>query len=419
VREPWTGRYEDNGVCSGYNEPRMSMELVASLIYWASVAIILYVYIGYPLILKLLSGFFRYEVPPDPAEWPSVSLVIAAYNEEGVIEEKLKNTLRLDYPRDSLEIMVVSDGSTDRTDDIVKQHAAEGVRLVRVEGRQGKTVAQNRAVEEAHGEIVVFSDANAMYDRDAIRKLVRHFARDDVGCVEGRRMDYSPEETVTAEHELKFRDYESWIKTLESRVLSCTGATGPIYAVRRSLYVPLGPDIISDLIEPMMVMYKHRKRQVYEPAAVSREPVFGGMHREFRRKVRIMTRCLHSLGRAAQVMNPFRTGWFSVQVISHRFLRWLLPVGLLVLLCANVVLARRPFYFVTLIMQGAFYCAAFVGWALEGRELGPKILRLPYYFSAANAASLVAVVNWVTGKSVVAWKTDREEPFGASDGEPK
>jgi cellulose synthase/poly-beta-1,6-N-acetylglucosamine synthase-like glycosyltransferase len=395
------------------------MELVASLIYWVSAVIIGYVYIGYPLILKVLSGFFRYEVPPGPAEWPSVSLIIAAYNEERVIEEKLKNTLRLDYPREKLEIIVVSDGSTDRTDDIVKRYTAEGVRLLRVEGRQGKTVAQNRAVEEAVGEVVVFSDANAMYRADAIKKLVRHFARDDVGCVEGRRVDYSPEETATAEHELKFRDYESWIKTLESRVLSCTGATGPIYAVRRSLYVPLEPDIISDLIEPMMVMGKHRKRHVYEPSAVSREPVFGEMHREFRRKVRIMTRCLHSLGRVAHVMNPFRTGWFSVQVISHRFLRWLLPMGLLALLCANIVLARRPFYFVTLMAQCGFYGAALVGWALEGRKTGPRIVRLPYYFSAANAASLLAVVNWVAGKSVVTWKTDREESCGASDGEPK
>jgi len=392
------------------------MELVASLIYWLSAVTIVYVYIGYPLILKVVSGFFRYEVPPEPAEWPSVSLVIAAYNEERVIEEKLKNTLQLDYPRERLEIMVVSDGSTDRTDDIVRRYAANGVRLVRVEGRQGKTVAQNRAVEVAGGEIVVFSDANAMYRKDAIKKLVRHFARDDVGCVEGRRVDYSLEESGTAEHELKFRDYESWIKTLEGRLLSCTGATGPIYAVRRSLYVPLDPDIISDLIEPMMVMYKHRKRHVYEPDAVSREPVFGEMHREFRRKIRIMTRCLHSLGRAAYVMNPFKTGWFSVQVISHRFLRWLLPVGFLTLLCANMVLARRPFYFVTLVMQCAFYCAALVGWALEGRKKGPRILRLPYYFTAANAASLVAVVNWVTGKSVVTWKTDREESYGTSDG---
>jgi len=395
------------------------MELVASLIYWLSAAIIVYVYVGYPLVLKVVSRFFPYEVPPEPAEWPSVSLIIAAYNEERVIEKKLDNTLGLDYPPGKLEIIVVSDGSTDRTDDIVKRYAAEGVRLVRVEGRQGKTVAQNRAVEVAGGEIVVFSDANAMYRKDAIKKLVRHFTQDDVGCVEGRRVDYSPEETVTAEHELKFRDYESWIKTLESRVLSCAGATGPIYAVRRSLYVPLDPDIISDLIEPIMVMYKHRKRHVYEPSAVSREPVFGEMHREFRRKVRIMTRCLHSLGRTAQVMNPFKTGWFSVQVISHRFLRWMLPVGLLALLCANVLLARWPFYFVTLMAQCVFYCAALVGWALEGRKMAPKITRLPYYFSAANAASLVAVVNWVTGKSVVTWKTDREESYGASDGEPK
>jgi cellulose synthase/poly-beta-1,6-N-acetylglucosamine synthase-like glycosyltransferase len=377
------------------------------------------VYLGYPLILRVLAGFFRYEVPPDPTEWPSVSLIIAAYNEERVIEEKLQNALRLDYPRQRLEIIVASDGSTDRTDDIVEGYTAEGVRLVHVEGRQGKTVAQNRAVEKAVGEIVVFSDANTMYEPDAIKKLVRHFGRDDVGCVEGRRLDYSHDSTATAAHELKFRDYESWIKTLESRVLSCTGATGPIYAVRRSLYVPLGPDMISDLIEPMMVMYEHRKRQVYEPDAISREPVFGKMRREFRRKVRIVTRCLYSLTRVARVMNPLKTGWFSIQVISHRLLRWLLPLLLLAVLCANAVLAHRPFYRVTLLMQCGFYSAAVLGWVFEGVRLGPQVLRIPYYFCAANAASLVAVANWLTGKSVIAWRTDREELRRTTDGEAR
>lgn len=392
---------------------------VMILIFWVSAAIIIYVYFGYPLILKIISRFVHYVVPPEPAEWPHVSLIIAAYNEEGVIEPKLENSLRLDYPRGKLEIIVASDGSTDQTDEIVGRYAGEGVRLVRVEGRQGKTAAQNRAVEEASGEIVVFSDANAMYEPDAIKRLVRHFGRDDVGCVEGSRVDYSPERTATAEHELTFRNYESRIKTLESRVLSCTGATGPIYAVRRPLYVPLSPDMISDFMEPLMVMYKHRKRQVYEPEAVSREPVLGEMRREFRRKVRIITRCLHSITRVPQIMSPLKTGWFSVQVVSHRFLRWLLPVLLLVVLFANIILARGPFYRAALAAQFAFYAAALLGWIFEGARIGSTLLRVPYYFCAANAASLVAVINWLRGKSVVTWRTERDELRGTTDGETR
>ncbi len=376
-------------------------------IFWASIAIIVYVYFGYPLILKCVSLFRHYAAPPEPADWPGISLVIAAYNEEDVIEEKLDNSLDLDYPREKMEIIVASDGSTDRTDEIVERRAAEGVRLVRVEGRQGKTSAQNRAVEEATREILVFSDANAIYDRDAIKKLVKHFGREDVGCVEGRRLDYSPDKTATAAHELTYRDYESRVKTLESKVLSCTGTTGPIYAVRRSLYVPLSPETISDLMEPMMVMYRHRKRQVYEPAAISREAVLGEMRREFRRKVRIITRCLHSLTRVPGIMNPFKTGWFSVQVISHRLLRWLLPVVLLVAFCANIALLRRPFYAATLVLQGLFYGTALLGWAFEEASFGPALLRVPYYFCAANAASLVAVANWMMRRNVVTWRTNR------------
>ena len=332
-----------------------------SFIFWASVAIIVYVYFGYPLILQCVSLFRHYEAPPEPAEWPGVSLIIAAYNEEEVIEEKLDNSLDLDYLREKMEIIVASDGSTDRTDEIVERRAGDGVRLVRVEGRQGKTGAQNRAVEEATGEILVFSDANAIYDRDAIKKLVRHFGRDDVGCVEGRRVDYSPDKTATAEHELTYRDYESRIKTLESQTFSCAGATGPIYAVRRSLYVPLPLEAISDFMEPMMVMYKHGKRQVYEPAAVSREEVLPSTRKEFKRKVRITSRAIDSLLRNPGVLNPLRTSFLAFELFSHKILRWSAPLFMVVVLVSNMLLLSVPLYRLALVAQLCFYALACAG----------------------------------------------------------
>ena len=281
------------------------------------------------------------------------------------------------------------------------------MRLVRLEGRQGKTATQNAAAAAATGEILVFSDANALYEADAIRRLVQHFSREDVGCVEGRRADFASDASATARHELTYRDMESWIKTWESRVLSCTGATGPIYAVRRSLYLPLDPAMISDFMEPLLVMCRHGKRQVFEPAAISRECVLGELRDEFHRKVRIMTRCLNSLRMAPEVLSPLRTGWFAVQVISHRLLRWLVPVLALAVFTANVFLLPHPFYRVTLLLQASFLLVAAIGAALDRLDVGPGFLRLPHYFCAANMAALDALGNCLLGRNIVTWRTHR------------
>ncbi len=381
-----------------------------TFLFWSSLALIAFVYAGYPAIMRFLAACRRPRPTVDGGEsyLPPATLVIAAFNEERAIHGKLINSLSLDYPRDLLEIVVVSDGSTDRTDAIVASFQSRGVRLIRLEGRQGKTAAQNAAAAAAGGEILVFSDANAFYNPDAIRRLVRPFANPDVGCVEGRRADAAEADSATARHELRFRDWESRLKEWESRVLSCTGATGPIYAVRRSLYVPLNPDLISDFMQPLLVMARHRKRQVYEPRALSRELVFSDMRDEFRRKVRIMTRCLNSLKKTPEVLAPRRVGVaFAAQVISHRLLRWLTPVFALTAFTANLFLLDGPFYRITLLMQAAFLLAAGIGWWLDRRNTGPACLRLPYTFSAANAAALVAIGNCLMGRHIVSWSTRR------------
>ena len=376
-------------------------------LFWGCASVVVYVYLGYPLLVWLLS---RRSLEPelrDPPTWPKVTLLIAAYNEEKIIAEKLENSLSLDFPKERLEVLVASDGSTDRTDEIVASFQDRGVRLIRVEGRAGKTVVQNRGVEVASGEIVVFSDANALYDHDTIKWMVRHLTRDDVGCAEGRRLDYAERASATTTSELSFRNYESWIKVFESRVLSCVGATGPIYAVRRALYVPLAADMISDLMEPLMVMYRHGKRQVFEPRAISRETVFVEMRKEFRRKVRIMNRCLYSMTRHWELLNPFRAGLFAVQVISHRFLRWLLPLFLIALLTLNIFLLDRPFYRALFVLQSLFYGSALFGGLLDWLGLRPVVLRPPYYFCVANIASLIALTNLFRGRKIIRWKTER------------
>ena len=378
-----------------------------TFLFWLSLGVIAYAYIGYPFVMWLLAQFKTETLPPTQTNWPSVSLIISAFNEERFLEEKLLNSLSLGYPRGKLDIIVASDGSTDRTDEIAARFQSRGVRLIRLAERQGKTAAQNAAVAQATGEILVFSDANALYEPDALQWLVWHFSRHDVGCVEGRRVDYSPTESATAQHELTYRDLESRIKTWESRVSSCTGATGPIYAIRRALYIPLHPALISDFMEPILIMCRRRQRHIFEPSAISREAVIPKLNNEFNRKVRVMTRCLNSLRMAPEVLNPFQNGGFAIQVISHRLLRWLVPLFAVTAFVANLFLLPSPFYRATLILRVAFLVVAMIGAILDRIDLGPGFLRLPHYFYTVNLAALDAIVNCLRGKNVVIWQPQR------------
>ena len=378
-----------------------------TFLFWSSVAVIVYVYVGYPLIIWLLSRFSREPTPPPTNSWPSISLIIAAFNEEHVIEEKLHNALSLGYPRGKREIIVVSDGSTDRTNEIVAGFQTQGVRLIRLGRQQGKTAAQNIAVAQATGDILVFSDANALYEPNALQWLIWHFSREDVGCVEGRRVDFTPQGSATALHELTYRDMESHIKAWESRVLSCTGATGPIYAIRRALYIPLDPVMISDFMEPLLIMCHHHKRHIFEPCAISREAVLPELKDEFARKVRIMTRCLTSLRMAPGVLNPFRIGGFALQVVSHRLLRWMVPVFALTAFTANVFLLHQPFYRMTLLLQVSFILVSAIGAMLDRLNIGPALLRLPHYFFTANLAAFAAIINCLRNRNFVIWQTRR------------
>jgi biofilm PGA synthesis N-glycosyltransferase PgaC len=381
--------------------------MIMLALFWICLLLILYTYLGYPLLLMLLPDK---SVKEDPGEngLPTVSLIIAAYNEERVIEVKLQNSCKLDYPKDKLEIVVVSDASNDNTDRLVMAWQNRGVKLLRVEGRKGKTSAQNAAVRATVGEILVFSDANAMYDSDAIKQLIRPFKQKDVGCVEGRRLDYSPHDSGAAKSELSYRDYESWIKVLESRCGSCTGATGPIYAIRRSAFIELAESMISDLMEPLMIRFKAGLRHIYVPQAISREEVLDRMGSEFQRKVRIITRCLNSITSVPGLLSPFHAGFFAVQIWSHRLLRWLVPIIAIVMLLSAAAgydqLASR----LMLWAAGVFLLVSLAGWIAESRsKQSTPLLRIPYYFTAANLAALIAWFNWIRGRNIHTWNPDR------------
>ena len=388
--------------------------LAVEIGFWIVLFSLFYIYFGYPLLLGLFALFRQNQVRMDERYEPSVSLIIAAYNEEGVIGEKIENSLKLEYPKDKLEIIVFSDASTDRTDEIVKSYAEQGVRLLRIEGRKGKTYCQNEAVKIASGEIIVFSDANSMYEPDAIQKLVRHFADERVGCVSGelRYRSRSDRKHKTVEGERTYWQYDQIIKRLESKVSSLVGASGAIYAVRRELFEPLPSDILEDLVRPLRIVRKGY-RVVYDPEAVTWEDTAQDPNREFRRRVRIVTQSVYSLLRDKSLfglLNPLRYGIFSIQLWSHKVLRWLSGIFLVLILALNIpLIGRGMVYTITMTGQVAFYLLALWGILSEkilGRQ-APKVPHVAYYFCLSCYGMLKGMFHGLRGRTMVTWQPSR------------
>ena len=377
-------------------------------IFWVLVVIIIYVYFGYPVVL-ILWGFLKGSEPIKKGDsLPKVTLIITAHNEGKIIRRKIENTLSLDYPKEKLEVIVASDGSTDETDEIVAQYASRGVRLEHLPGRKGKTATQNHAVLKSSGEVIVFSDANAMYERAAIKKLVRNFDDNRVGCVCGELKYTNSSESVAASGENLYWKYEKFLKRKESHISSLLGVTGSIYAVRRALYVPLKQDIISDFVEPLEIV-RNRHKIVYEPEAISFEKASVDMKTEFKRKTRIVTRSIRGLFNERELLNPFKYGIFSIQLISHKLLRWAVPLFLIGLFVSNLFLSDNGnIYRILLIFQIVFYLSALVGWFFELIGSKIKLFYIPYYFCMVNLAALIGWFKCLAGQKEVIWETTRK-----------
>jgi glycosyltransferase involved in cell wall biosynthesis len=379
-------------------------------LFWTAAALVIYVYAGYPLFLlfvRALTGARRTQLAADHT--PPITLIISAYNEAEIIGEKIANSLSLGYPADRLEILVVSDCSSDGTDEIVTAVKDPRVRLLRMAERGGKTLGLNAAVAAARGEILVFSDANAMYVHDALATLARNFADPGVGAVVGEST-YSQDSQAQAgadKDESLYWRYEVMIKRLESALGSTVGGDGAIYAIRKSLYRPMRADALSDFVNPLQIV-QAGFRCIYEPQARSIENAAGDFEREFRRKVRIVNRAWRAMMTLKDLLNPLRYGLFSLQIFSHKLLRWLVPVFLVVCLVANVAIAGRHwFYAAALGIQLAFYGLAAIGYLLRRRRSVPRIFAVPYYFVMVNIASARGIAEAYRGKTYTTWTTAR------------
>jgi len=370
-------------------------------------ALVAYAYAGYAALVYLLSRLF--ERPVRRADiTPKVSVIIAAYNEERDIARKIANTLRLEYPKDKIEIIVASDCSTDRTDEIVSSYAREGVMLSRQSERLGKSVAQNKAMKFSTGDILVFSDATTSYEPDAISKIVRSFADPEVGCVAGNLLYVDSSATAVGKGCRSYWGYEKFIKESESRLGSLIGVSGCLYAVRRTSYSRLALDMSSDFVIATEI-YLQGLRVVYDREAIAMEDTNKRGRDEFRMRVRVIEQTLSALQSYRRIFDLRNHALFAFQMISHKILRYGVPFFLIAAFLSNLALViSSGLYGLTFLAQAVFYSAAIMGWICDrlGFRIGP--LGYPYYFALANTASLVAFLKFLRGEAHVVWEPIRE-----------
>lgn len=378
-------------------------------LFWAAIALVLYTYLLFPLLLLLRGLIWRQRYHSAPIT-PSVSLIIAAYNEANNIGAKLDNALAMDYPRDRLEVLVASDGSNDGTNTIVQEYATRGVRLLALP-RQGKAAALNTAVMQAQGEILVFSDANSMYVPDAIHALARPFADPKVGGVAGNQCYRKKNNSrVTNAGEHSYWNFDRKLKQLQSEAGNAISATGAIYAIRRSLFQP-APDGVTDDFTISTGVIVQGYRLVFAPDAIAYEEVAASSRREFGRKVRVMTRGLRAVVLRRELLNPLRYGFYALQLFSHKVLRRLVVFPLLLLFLVSPFLwSMGLFYQLATLAQLAFYSFGAAGIWLGDSRLGKKkIFALPAFFCMVNTAALVATINLVRGHQINRWEPQRQE----------
>ena len=385
---------------------QITESLIAQAVFIAVIAMMAFIYAGYPALMFALSLMLKRPVRRDDIT-PRVSIIIAAYNEERDIAAKLKNTLALDYPRDRMEIIVASDCSTDRTDEIVRGFSAQGVILCRQPERFGKTIAQNRAVKVSSGAILVFSDATTMYEPDAVRKIVRSFADPEVGCVAGQLIYMDGAASAVGRGCRSYWGYEKFLKRCESRIGTLVGVSGCMYAVRRICHARLASDMIDDFVIATEI-HLQGLRVVYEPEAIAVEDTNRRARDEFRMRVRVIKQTLSALGRYRHALNPLRHKMFAFQMIAHKALRYAVPFLLIAaLVVSGWASGSVDWLRFAFLGQLAFYGAAMIGLIGERLKIRLGPLAIPYYFVLVNVASLVAFLKALCGETYVVWEPVR------------
>ena len=371
-------------------------------VFWVAAGFVGYIYLGYPLMVFVGAALRGRRVAKRSQE-PSVTILIAAFNEVAHIGETLDNALTLDYDARKLQIIVVSDGSTDGTDEVVRRYADRGVMLLRQEPRNGKTAALNSAVPHATGEVLVFADANSLYDKAALRHLASNFADASVGYVTGKLGYRNRDGSMTGDGCSLYMRYENFIRNCESDLGSLVGVNGGIDAVRRSLYVPMKPDDLPDLVLPLLVVARGF-RVVYEPKALLSEEANGSARDEYRMRVRVSLRAIWTLADMRSMLSVRRHGFYAVQLLSHKALRYV-AFAFFVSAFASAALLWPvgQIYRIAFVAQVLFALLAWLGFLAERRGMKVRILSVPFYFVLVNVAALQACIKFARRQRHRVW----------------
>jgi cellulose synthase/poly-beta-1,6-N-acetylglucosamine synthase-like glycosyltransferase len=379
-------------------------------LFWISIILVSYAYFLYILILLFLSFFQCADHNKKKFnKIDSVSLLISAYNEQDVIEDKLKNSLELDYPKDHLEIVVVSDGSNDNTNRIVARYFHKGITLRYYPGRLGKTACLNKAVPLARGDIIVFSDANSLYDAQAIKHLVQGFVNKTIGFVTGKTK-YVSRNGDTSLHAVGIYSHiENLTKKLETKIGSCVGADGAIFAIRKDLYLPLQPYDINDLVIPLKIN-ELGFRGVLADDAVCIETKTRGTKAEFKRHVRITSRSLRAIFHHTSLLNPFKYPLFSFELISHKLIKFFAPLFLILMIITNISIVftkNYGIYLFALLGQAIFYSLSWLEYEQLRVPFLSKLISFSHTFFTFNLAILLGWIKYFQGEKYETWSTYR------------
>ena len=376
---------------------------MSSLLFWGSLGFICYAYWGYPLVLAMLSLVRNRTVRTAPIT-PPLTMIITAFNEEVRIREKLENTLSVDYPAGYLQVIVASDCSTDRTDEIVGGYASQGVQLARVSERKGKEHAQQHAMQFVTGEIVIFSDVATILQPDAIRNMVSNFADPSVGCVSSEDRFIDPDGTISGEG--AYVKYEMFLRSLESRVNTLVGLSGSFFAARRDVCANWAPHLQSDF-NTLLNAVRLGLRGVSDSRSVGYYKNIADERREYERKVRTVLRGISVFMHSIPLINPFRYGLFAWQLFSHKLCRWLVPFAMILMLAGNaLLLGESSFYQVAFAGQVGFYGLALAGITFR-QVLRSTLMKLPSFFVLVNLSILTAWVRYLRGQRIVLWEPSK------------
>ena len=378
--------------------------LFGEIVFWVSVALIAYAYAGYPLVLGVVSLVRTRRVEKADVS-PSVTFIIAAYNEEERIAEKLDNTLKLVYPRERLEILVASDCSSDKTDEIVRSYGDRGIHLIRAPVRKGKDAAQKLAVEAAKGEILVFSDVATILPEDAISNIVKNFHDPTVGCVSS--VDRFVDQDGQVSGEGAYVRYEMFLRSLEMRVNSLVGLSGSFFAARREVCKGAWADDLQSDFNTVLNSMRMGLRGVADPDSIGYYKNIADERKEYDRKVRTVLRGISVFMRSLALVNPLRHALFAWQLLSHKLCRWLVPFGMMTAFVSNAYVAFSSRWYATLFMIQVLFYAVALGGIVWKPLLRLPIIKLSSFFLVVNASIFQAWVRYWSGERLITWEPSK------------